>query len=139
MRQPLNVPRFVGELVTPDPWIVSSDTSLEEALHAMNVGNLHHLLVGTAVRPTAIVSLHDLHYALGMERQHPTRTTVAAIAAPVRRFHSRTPLATVARVMISEKLGAVLVQDERVLGLFTAADALRALAADAPAQESVVV
>lgn len=132
MRESLNVIRPVGEFVTPHPAVVSSDTSLEDALHAMILGGFRHLLVGTAVHPAAIVSLHDLHYALGMERQHPATTTVASIAVPVRRFHPRTALAVVARIMAHEKLGAVLVQDESVLGIFTVVDALRALAVDVP-------
>jgi CBS domain-containing protein len=128
----------VRDWMTRDPVGVAPDCPVRRALALMETGGVRHLLVLDGDRLTGIVSNRDVRRLLGAE-------SPASLAAPVSRIMSEGPItvppdasiAVAARLLLDERIGALPVRDgERIVGIFTTADALDALLAlvEAPAR-----
>jgi acetoin utilization protein AcuB len=76
-----------------------------------------------------VVSERDLMMALGLAGVDPTRTPVAQAMSPAPRTLSPdSSLEWVAAAMAQQKIGSmVVVEQQRIVGIFTTIDALRAL------------
>jgi CBS domain-containing protein len=105
----------------------------------MESTGVRHLLVVDGDRLTGIVSNRDVRRLFG------SATCPAPLTEPVSRIMTEgpvtvpadTPIAVAARLLLDGRIGALPVREaERVVGIFTAADALDALLAlvEAPAR-----
>jgi acetoin utilization protein AcuB len=119
----------VRDWMTREPVSVAPDCPVRRALALMETRGVRHLLVVDGGRLTGIVSNRDVRRLLGRARP-PT-----SLAAPVSRIMSEgpvtvppdTPIAVAARLLLDGRIGALPVREgERVVGIFTTADALDA-------------
>ena len=104
--------------------------SLRTARDLMQAHGIRHLPVIRAGKLVGLLSLSDLYVlesSLGID---PEESRVAdAIQDEVYAVPPSTPLLEVARTMRDRRIGtAVIVEADKVTGLFTATDAVRALA-----------
>lgn len=128
--------------MTPDPIVISSDRTLAQAHELMRTHRIRHLPVVDAGRLVGILSQRDLYLLETLPDVDGSTETVAEamIADP----YCTTPdaaLHEVAARMAEHKFGAAVVLDEgRVVGVFTSVDALRVLASLlAPARSRAAV
>lgn len=122
----------VGDWMSRPPLAVAEDTPIRVAIAQMEHADVRHLLVMDGPVLTGIVSNRDLRRLVGRGSGSPE------LAAPVRSIMSEgpvsvgraVPLTVAARLLLERRIGALPVWDEeRVVGVFTAADALEALLA----------
>lgn len=113
-------------VMTPIPFTVAPDDTLLMAHRMMSDHDIRHLPVVSAGRLVGVLSERDVVTWSGHGR--PMHVADAMTPEPYV-VSVTTPLHEVARHMARRKLGcAVVVQDERVVGVFTTVDALRVLA-----------
>jgi CBS domain-containing protein len=122
----------VGDWMSKPPVAVAEDTPIRAAIAQMERADVRHLLVMDGPVLTGILSTRDLRRLVGHGSGSPE------LAAPVRSIMSEgpvsvgcaVPLTVAARLLLERRIGALPVWDgERVVGVFTAADALEALLA----------
>lgn len=116
--------------MTPLPFTVGPDDSLRMARTIMRDHGIRHLPVVADERLVGVLSERDA------TSQSATGRNVVRDAMTPAPFvvQIEAPLAEVAREMARRKLGSTIVLDgERVVGIFTTMDALRVLADDAQA------
>jgi CBS domain-containing protein len=122
----------VRDWMTRDPVSIAPDYPVGRSLALMERSGVRHLLVMDGDRLTGIVSNRDVRRLLAGE------APAASLAAPVSRIMSEGPItvppdasiAVAARLLLDERIGALPVRDgERIVGMFTTADALDALLA----------
>jgi len=122
----------VRDWMTREPVSVPPDCPIRRALALMETAGVRHLLVVDGDRLTGIVSNRDVRRLLG-GAAHPE-----PLAEPVSRIMTEgpvtvppdTPIAVAARLLLDGRIGALPVREgERVVGIFTTADALDALLA----------
>lgn len=122
--------RTVGEYTTPLAHWLGPDDSVEAAQSLMQANAIRHLPVLEGGRARGIVTLSDLHTVgtlLGVDAE--TTRVRDVMSTELYAVQRGEPLAAVAREMASRRIGSCIVQDgDRVAGIFTATDALRALA-----------
>lgn len=113
----------IGDFMTRQPWTVQLDDSLGVARRMMAEQEIHHLPVVDGGVVVGMVTERDLTAAadhLG---------TVADVLMPVHTVSADTTLGDVVDRMTENRWDAVVVTDaDRVVGIFTASDALRVLA-----------
>lgn len=124
----LNVP--VEEFTTPDPVTATEDQSLGELRQLMGERGIRHLPVTRDGKVVGLISERDVRVAsaLNEEERQLVRASDIMAEAPVSVTASQ-PLDEVAFLMSERKIGSVLVNEEdgKLLGIFTATDALNAL------------
>lgn len=124
----LNVP--VEEFTTPDPVTATEDQSLGELRQLMGERGIRHLPVTRDGKVVGLISERDVRVAsaLNEEERHLVRASDIMAEDPVSVTASQ-PLDEVAFLMSERKIGSVLVNEEdgKLLGIFTATDALNAL------------
>jgi acetoin utilization protein AcuB len=123
----------VRDWMTREPVSVAPDYPVRRALALMEQRGVRHLLVIDGDRLTGIVSNRDVRRLLG-----GGASPRPSLTAPVSRIMSEGPvtvpvdtsIAVAARLLLDGRIGALPVRDgERVVGIFTTADALDALLA----------
>jgi acetoin utilization protein AcuB len=122
--------RTLASCMTPLPFTVGPDDSLRMARTIMRDHGIRHLPVVADERLVGVLSERDA------TSQSATGRNVVRDAMTPAPFvvQIEAPLAEVAREMARRKLGSTIVLDgERVVGIFTTMDALRVLADDAQA------
>ncbi len=120
----------VAALMTPAPHCIGADQTLALAAERMSELRVHHLPVLAGGELMGVVSDRDVALVravapdqMGQLRVEEAMTAVPYCVAP------GTPVAEVARHMALRKLGsAIVVEQGKILGVFTTTDALRALA-----------
>lgn len=119
----------IQEFMTPSVFTVARDRTLEEAHQLMREHHLRHLPVLRAGELVGMVTERDLTFIETLRSTDPKVVRVDdAMSEDVFSVSRDAPLAEVARRMANEKLGSAVVLDGRkVVGIFTAIDALRAL------------
>lgn len=130
--------------VTIEAWMtrqvlaVSPSTTLREAKSHMLERGIRHLPVLDGDQLAGLLSDRDIKLALQIYREDADDLTVFDVANPVvYAVAPSTPLKDVAAAMAAEKYGcAVVVEDDRVVGIFTTVDACRALEASLSALSS---
>jgi len=131
--------RTVAELMTRGPIVIDCNQSLAEAAQRMTLFNLRHLPVIGGKGLVGLLSECDV-YRLERSKPHldPDVLTVAeAMSLDPYVVPPDAPIARVARAMADKRIGAAVVMDgDRIAGVFTPTDALRALAA-APQESGV--
>jgi acetoin utilization protein AcuB len=115
--------------MTPAPYTIGAEQSIDVALAIMGSHHIRHLPVLDGERLVGVVSERDLMIAQGLRIVDPTRTPVGEVMSP--ELHTLSPdssLEWVAAEMAQQKVGSVVVTEhDRVVGIFTTVDALRAL------------
>lgn len=130
----------VGAVMVPNPRTIAADRTLADAHRLMREHGIRHLPVMRDSRLVGIVSLRDLHLVQTLGHVDPAKVLVEEAMTP--NPFTVSPgarLSEVARTMARNKWGSVVVMDgERLVGMFTTIDALRLLAdlADVPAAGS---
>lgn len=124
----LNVP--VEEFTTPDPVTATEDQSLGELRQLMGERGIRHLPVTRDGKVVGLISERDVRVASALNEEERQLVRASDIMAedPVSVTASQ-PLDEVAFLMSERKIGSVIVNEEdgKLLGIFTATDALNAL------------
>lgn len=126
----------VGQYMSVHTHSIPPTETLRTARDLMQAHGIRHLPVIRGGKLVGLLSLSDLYVlesSLGLD---PERSRVAdALQDEVYAVPRETSLLEVARSMRDRRIGtAVIVEDEKVVGLFTATDAVRALAETLEAQ-----
>ncbi len=125
---PARVP--VDEFTTPDPITVNEDMSIDDLRRLMEEHGIRHLPVVRGDTVVGVISDRDVRVVAGLTVTEKLQVRAADIMAPdPLAVSATTPLDDVAYAMSEQKVGSVIVNDEngRLLGIFTASDALNAL------------
>lgn len=118
----------VGSFMTPHPYTIGRDQPVSVAAQRMREHHIRHLPVLDGGRLVGLISDRDVRL---VEALASGSVKVEDAMSPEPRCVSPdAPLKDIVRDMAEHKLGSVLVVDdnERVLGIFTAIDALNILA-----------
>jgi len=123
------IPLTVGEYMTGSPITVGPRVTMAEARQLMRDHGVRHLPVMQAGLLSGIVSARDLALVESLPDVDPKNVAVEeAMSEDVYAIALDTPLRIVTAEMAERKLGsAVVVQDGKVVGVFTVTDACRAL------------
>src|SRR5512146_3249961 len=126
-------PRHQGTIravMVRNPRTIAADRTLAEAHRLMREHGIRHLPVMRDSRLVGIVSLRDLHLVQTLRDIDPARVLVEEAMTPNPfTVTPDAPLAEVARTMARNKWGsAVVMEEDRLVGMFTTIDALRLLA-----------
>lgn len=122
-------PMVVADLMSTDLVIASPALMLDEALHLMLREHVRHLLVFDGQRLVGVVNDRDLSTYRSLARGYEPAPLEVVMHPPHCVCTPSTPLAVVARDMLAHRTdAAVVLEDTRAVGIFTAADALRCLA-----------
>ncbi|MBL9037252.1 MAG: CBS domain-containing protein [Archangium sp.] len=119
----------IERFMTPAVHTIGSDRTLAEAHALMRQYRVRHLPVLTRGKLVGLVTERDLALVETLKNTDPTKVSVDdAMSRDVFSVEPSAPLASVARTMAHERLGSVVVMsDAKVVGIFTAVDALKAL------------
>jgi acetoin utilization protein AcuB len=120
---------IVATFMTPQPHSIGADQSLETAHAMMRAHGIRHLPVLARGKLVGLLSERDLLFVEALEDLDLRGVRVEqAMAQDIYAVAEDAPLEDVARTMAERKLGcAVVVDGAKVVGVFTAVDALRAL------------
>lgn len=119
----------VRDLMTPSPATIASRESLAKAWALMRTRHIRHLPVTEEGRLVGLVSERDLYLLQSLRGVIPDHEPVEeAMTEFPYTVHPEDAVADVAAEMAREKYGcAVVVAEERIVGIFTTVDALRGL------------
>lgn len=134
----------VRDVMTTDPFTIESHLDLDVALEAMRSHNVRRLpVVSETGRVVGIITLYDALLATRkgddwMSDLVSTMPTVKdAMTANVYTIEPGATVAHAARLMISHKVGALpVVEDRRLVGIVTESDLFRVLADVLEGQEA---
>lgn len=130
---------LVGERMTMNPFTVSEDATVDDALHTMRERKVRRLpvvdasgrMVGivsdkdlllAAPSPAASLSVYEMHYLLSK------LTVKRVMSSPVITVDPDTPLEEAARIMADNKIGGLPVsEDGRLVGIITETDIFKIL------------
>jgi|CZKU01.1.fsa_nt_gi acetoin utilization protein AcuB len=117
--------------MTPAPTTIGCAQSLEAASKKMRRLKLRHLPVLDGGKLAGILSQRDVYFVETIGGVDPTAVRVdEAMSVDVYSVPPETPLAQVAHEMAEHKYGCAVVMDgTHLIGIFTAVDALRLVAA----------
>jgi acetoin utilization protein AcuB len=123
--------RTIGDVMTSQPWTIGREQTLKTAHVMMRSHGIRHLPVLERGQIVGVITQRDLYFLetiqgvdIDADQVNDGMTPDAYAVSP------DTPLAEVAETMVERKLGcAVVVERDRVVGIFTATDALRLLSA----------
>jgi acetoin utilization protein AcuB len=120
----------VADYMTREPCTIGPEQTLEQAHRLMRREHIRHLPVVARGGLVGIISQRDLMLIETLPDVDPSEVPVEdAMIAKVFVVAPNEPLGAVAGEMARRKLGAAVVMERgRVVGLFTATDACRALA-----------
>jgi acetoin utilization protein AcuB len=119
----------VRQYMTPTPFTIGPTQSLAAARQVMLENGVRHLPVLDGGRLAGLLSERDLLLVESMPSVNPASVRVEeAMAQDVFAVGPDEPVADVAGTMVDRKIGSTVVMDhERVVGVFTTVDALQAL------------
>lgn len=119
----------VRDYMTPAPHSIARNRSLSVAGRMMRDNHVRHLPVLDGSRMVGVVSERDLLLVESLPGVNPTDARVEeAMVQDIFTVAPETPVADVIETMIDRKLGsAIVLENERLVGVFTTVDALRAL------------
>jgi acetoin utilization protein AcuB len=119
----------IQKYMTFQPYSIESTESLKKALTLMTSRKIRHLPVTRAGRVVGILSDRDLKLVMGFDDIDTAEEVVADICVTKPyTVDPETPLHEVAGEMASKHIGsAIVVQNGKLVGIFTATDACRAL------------
>ncbi len=120
----------IQKFMTTQPQSIESAESIKKALDRMSKVGVRHLPVTKNGKVVGIVSDRDLKLVLGFEEIDSAEVTVADVCHPKPYIVGPDALLhEVAEEMAEKRLGsAIVVQNGKLVGIFTTVDACRALA-----------
>lgn len=120
----------IQQHMTASPHSIGFDQTLGTAHAMMREHHIRHLPVLAGGRLVGIVTERDLHLVETMAGVDPHKVKVdEAMSSNVYAVPPDAPLDEVAREMAERRYGSVVVMDrDRVVGIFTSVDAARTLA-----------
>src|SRR5580704_8129310 len=121
---------LIGSFMTRSPTLVDRSTTMARALRTMEDQGIRHLPIVDGGRLVGCVSERELKIVENMRGVDSAMCIVGDfILGPPYSVAPDASLREVARTMAEKKCGsAIVVEGERVVGVFTTTDALRALA-----------
>ena len=121
---------LITKYMTVAPHSIGADQSLATARDFMKSHGIRHLPVMQAGKLKGILSDRDLKMALGFQGVNPIITRVEEIALEdAYSVSSAAKLDEVVATMADKRIGSALILDnEHLVGIFTATDAMKALA-----------
>lgn len=128
--KPQEIPA-VKKVMTPFPYSIDIQESLDRAKEMMSTHRIHHLPVMDQGIPLGIISHRDLLRTLDQEKKGEDSTLRVADVPREEAYvvDLSAPLDRVLQQMAEQRLGAALVvKDERLAGIFTLTDACRCFA-----------
>ena len=127
----LGVPNTIATHMTPMPHTIGAEQTIAYAQSMMAEHGVQHLPVLHGGRLHGIVSVRDLALAARLSDVDPDTTPVEDVMSPESyTVPPNTPLKDVVHEMASHHYGsALVVEGTKVVGIFTATDAVRVLAA----------
>ena len=119
----------IKDVMTPCPFTVTEEQSLEQAKHFMYEHGVRHLPVLRQGKVSGILSDRDVKLAYAVEQKAAAKMHVSdACTDHVYAVGPETPLNEVAATMAERRIGSVVVTiNDRVVGIFTATDACKVL------------
>lgn len=122
--------KTVRDYMTAQPMTLGREQTMEKAHELMREHRMRHIPVLHGGRLVGIVSERDLHLVEGSPNTDPSVVRVdEAMTADPWEVSPDMPVSEAARTMADKRYGAaVVVEDRKVVGIFTTIDALRALA-----------
>jgi len=128
MKSGKGIPTIMNYM-TVTPHSVGAEQTIDVAHNLMKEHGIRHLPVLTAGQISGVVSDRDLKLAMSIRGVESTKTTVEEIATnDVFLVKPESKLDDVVKTMADKKIGSVLVVDNhRLVGIFTTIDALKAL------------
>lgn len=122
--------RLISEVMTTIPVQVEEGMALESARRLMERYAVRHLPVVKDGTLVGVLSEREMNVALAIARTNNLEATVlTAMHGPAFQVEKGVPLADVVERMAKEKVGcAVVVQKDKICGIFTTTDALILLA-----------
>ncbi len=116
--------------MTTNPYSITPEQTLKAASHLMQEHHIRHLPVIHNGDVTGMVTDRDIKFALGLVDVNPDKIKVKDIAKDeVYVVSPESKLDEVVAYMASRKLGSAIVMDNaKLVGIFTAVDAMNALA-----------
>jgi acetoin utilization protein AcuB len=119
----------IHHYMTRDPRVVAPTDSLHRARQVMHATGIRHLPVLESEKVVGIVTDRDIQLIESCGRAVDTLPVSEAMTPEPFVVRPDAPLTSVARVMAERKYGsAVVVEDGRLVGIFSVVDALHALA-----------
>ena len=119
----------IQKYMTTTPISINWASTLEEAMHVMERQEIRHLPVIKDGKPFGLVSDRDIRSILSFAGSNPRVLKVGDVCTDQPYFTKPdAPLNEVAAAMAREKFGSALVVDNgKLVGIFTATDACLAL------------
>ncbi|WKZ56079.1 MAG: CBS domain-containing protein [Bdellovibrionota bacterium] len=123
--------KTIRDVMTAMPHTIGVDQKISTAKEMMRTHNVRHLPVNSAGKLVGILTQRDVTLALAIDKVSPERLTVEDVYIPEPFVVRPTDdLKSVAATMAREKFGCALVMDgEKIIGIYTTVDACRDLAA----------
>lgn len=119
---------LVRNVMIPVPLTIDIEQTLDEAQRLMSKLDVRHLPVLAGDRLVGLLSERDINLAAGLGMGLELVAAGNAMSVGPFTVPPEQHLSTVVRVMAERKIGsAVVVENERVVGMFTSTDALRLL------------
>jgi CBS domain-containing protein len=120
----------IDRVMTPFPYAIELDRHVGDAQRIMTGRNIHHLPVTKESEVFSVLNMRDIDLALSLPRADPWRIEVREVCEQDPYIVDVSePLDAVLTQMAERQLGcAVIAQDDRVAGIFTAVDACRCFA-----------
>lgn len=120
----------IKDVMHPFPHSIGVKQPLSVAKEMLQEHNIRHLPVQEANQVKGIITERDIHFAVAVDKKEPEEILVQdAYTAEPYIVTPDTPLDKVARYMAHEHLGcALIVEHNRLIGIFTTTDACRTLA-----------
>lgn len=119
----------VKDYMTEQPFTVGREQTMQRAHELMREHQMRHLPVLHGGKLVGIVSERDLHLVEGTPNTDPSVVRVdEAMTADPWEVSPDLSISEAAQTMADKRYGAaVVVEDRKVIGIFTTIDALRAL------------
>jgi acetoin utilization protein AcuB len=119
----------IQKYMTTTPHTIGSDQTIAKASELMNEYRIRHLPVLRGGQLLGVLSDRDVKLIESFRDVDPTKTTVdEAMTEQPYTVGPETPLDQVVRTMAEKKFGsAVVMQNHKVVGIFTTVDACGAL------------
>lgn len=119
----------IQKFMSTVPYSIPAGDKLKDAIERMDRFKIRHLPVMDGQRLVGIISDRDVKLACGIEGIDPARVPVLDVCSEhPYAVDPETPLREVAAAMASKQYGsALVVQNGKLVGIFTTVDACRAL------------
>lgn len=119
----------IQHYMTASPRFIGADETVFRARQLMQAFSLRHLPVLDGERLVGVVTERDIRMLEGSGASTTTARVREAMTPEPYSVDVHAPVAKVAQVMADRKIGAAIVTDNgKVVGIFSAVDALRLLA-----------